>query len=140
MPTPRYFDVVKAPGRVEKWIGIEAESVRGGLKTFLYWRRIPGDLSTKHGASAVADTVTELTLRSRNDIAVGPAVRLSQCDPNIGHVEVDPDRQTIGLYVEESERAGAAMMLEEDYTRILDPNEVSTTKAKILSLLPTRSA
>src|SRR3989344_3362688 len=110
MPTPRYFDIQRAPQRVEKMVGVETESIQGGLKTFLYWRRIGGDLSIPMGVETVADMVTELALRFRHDIAVGPAVLLSQCDPDTGHIEIDPNSRAIGIYVEESRRDMAGMI------------------------------
>jgi hypothetical protein len=136
MPTPRYFPFELAPNRVEQWIGIEAFSLEGQVKPFIFWRPIRRDLTIPQDRDFLARTVAEMKLRSNTDVAIGPNIVLSECDPATGRVVTDEEKTHLGVYVEREKRFTAEFMTPEQANRLLDPQELQAAVDKAKAYLP----
>jgi hypothetical protein len=137
LATPRYFEVMRSHG-VERWVGIVTRATDGQMKKFYYWGAEPADLSSEEGRTHFATFLATISLTTTaRDLAVGPIVRLSECDPNTNHIETVDIPGKIGVYVEASHRDLAGFKIPADMEKIQKhPELVGEAVKRILNILP----
>lgn len=109
MPKPRYIreggdTSIDSDGSNIKWIGIEAYSPNGEVKTFLWWRNFQiGNLKGKDRNDTAA-FIARLKLERGADAAIGLPVDLSGSNSQTGHVQIPDEKGAYGVYIEAEKR------------------------------------
>ena len=147
MPKPRYIreasnTSVDSDGSSIRWIGIEAYSPNGEVKTFLWWRNFQiGGLHGKDRNDA-ATFIARLKLETGADAAIGLPVDLSGSNSQTGHVQIHKEKGTYGVYIETEKRPMFNFMTmlkgvkSEDELRNSNPEKFQKIFEKALAVLP----
>jgi hypothetical protein len=98
-------------GQDASWVGIEAYTLEGVQKRFLWYRNLTGYwLDNPYDRSNLAILITVIKLEWQVDTAIGPPVALHACDWPTGQISIPPEPGWIGLYVESGRREGFALL------------------------------
>lgn len=113
LPTPKYLSVENTCGIVP-WIGIELPGDGGKTTRYLTWRLFRIDLNNIDGSKDIARQVEAFVSSFKHgitieDVELGLPVDIGSCSSETGHIELNRDRRTLGLYVEENKIDQAAM-------------------------------
>lgn len=148
MPKPRYIreasdTSVDSDGSNIGWIGIEAYSPSGEIKTFLWWRNFKtGNLNSKEARHDTAGFIARLKLEMGADAAIGLPVDLSGSKSETGYVQIPNKHGLYGVYIEAEKRPmfNFIAMLQgvksEDELRNNNPEKFQKIFEKALAVLP----
>lgn len=107
MPVPRIIERIDHRGRMKRWIGIETSTLRGDVKTFLWFTnfsRRPG-WKGKRDEIKYASFLTRHRVQFGLDAAIGPAVDLQKSNVYAGVIAAVDPAYAVGVYVD-AERRG----------------------------------
>ena len=88
------------------WIGLESTTLDGIPKKFLFWRNTLVDIQKQE--EWLAGYLVFLKLGMKADATVGFPVSISHSSVESG-VQVHPNHEALGIYIEESQRAGITL-------------------------------
>ena len=145
MPKPRYIrggDTSIDSGDSDiRWIGIEAYSPSGEVKTFLWWRNFQRDPEGKD-CNGTAALIARLKLETDADAAIGLPVDLTGSNPQTGHVQIPDKKGVYGVYIEAEKRPMFNLMVisrgvkSESKLRQENPEKFQEIFEGALALLP----
>lgn len=110
MPIPSFITEAVATSGSDamiRWIGIEAESLDGGKKKFL-WAQNIRKLNLRDSVRRL-DLINHILLEKLGEgteITIDPAVDIEKSDRRTGKVKIITKRGYYGIYVEETKRPG----------------------------------
>jgi hypothetical protein len=142
MPRAQYMSGVPSPfPNNDKIIGVLAFSSKTReLKPFVWWGNIQVDINCKINRGTFIQHFARIIMDLDTDVAIGPAISLSESDPQIGKVESIHAWPTIGIYVEPAKRLGfeftTSKLKSASSLKKIDPAKWSNTLANVKSVLP----
>ena len=141
MPTPRYIRRADFDRHIIDWVGMEAYSADGEVKTFFWWRNFRGDLNDQDARHKAAALVARIKVDANIRVAIGIPVNSGSSNPDIGRVKTLNIENEFGVYTEADKRVGfsgraMSRFKTETQLRRRKPVEFEIELKKALAVLP----